>query len=72
MKTSELIKRLQLIKQKTGDNEVFLSGDSEGNYYGTIGDTSFGADNKKLILYPHHEGIDYSELPLTDSEKGEI
>lgn len=61
MKIGHLIKILNTFNPKA---EIYLSTDSEGNSYGTIGNTSFGEDDEKgfYVLYPEEEGLDYEDM----------
>lgn len=54
MKLSKLIKELQKIHKEVGEQEVMLSGDDEGNYFGTITEDSFSPEYIKgtMVLFP--------------------
>lgn len=59
MKISRFIARLNKIKRETGDVEVVLSCDSEGNRFGSTDDWSFGWEVdgiKHVLIYPNYEG----------------
>lgn len=64
----ELIKQLQDYPE---DAEVFMSSDTEGNGYSTIGGESFdyGALDKAVIIYPERERLDYDEVCPKEWEK---
>ena len=67
----ELIKQLQEYPE---DAEVFMSGDTEGNDYGTIGNGSFDyvALDKSIIIFPDRERLDYDEVcPKTWDKESE-
>lgn len=61
MTIKELIK---ILEKQNPELEVYLSGDSEGNYFGTIDKTSFciTLNGSGLIIYPFEEGLDEDEL----------
>ena len=61
MKIKELI---EILEKQNPALEVYLSGDSEGNYFGTIDKTSFSntLNGGGLIIYPFEEGLDGDEL----------
>lgn len=60
MKISKFIEKLNFIKEQTGDVEVVLSSDSEGNSYGSTDDWSFFWEAemyKYIVIYPNYEGM---------------
>lgn len=61
MKIKELIKELKKYDQ---DANVYLSADSEGNYFGTLDkELSFGiGPNNFLMVFPIKEGLEFEEL----------
>jgi len=61
MKISKLRSILLQIKKEQGDLEIYMSSDSEGNSYGTLGKEardSIHWDEKRVILYPFQECIE--------------
>lgn len=64
----ELIDKL---KQYPENAKVYMSSDSEGNGYGTIGENSieFGELDQSLVLYPVRERLDYDDIFPKQYEK---
>ena len=64
----ELIKQLEDFPEGA---EVFMSSDTEGNSYSTIGSESFdyGALDKAVIIYPERERLDYDEVSPKEWER---
>ena len=55
MKIKELIRVLKGIGK---EQEVYISCDSEGNSFGTIGGNSFYYDKEKVVMFPFEEHLD--------------
>lgn len=65
MKVRDLI---DILKTLDGACNIYLSGDAEGNYYGTLENESIelnkipGRRTGFVILFPYEERLDYEEL----------
>lgn len=66
------IRELKKILSLAPDNaKIYLSQDSEGNGYSTLDNMSieYTTSDKAIILYPHHEGLDYGDIcPISNAQ----
>lgn len=65
MKAKELI---AILKQAGEDKPVFMSCDTEGNGYATIGPGCVSVDKKMIVIYPYHERLEHDELLNAEKE----
>lgn len=71
MKVSELIKALKDVKKLMGDAPVFLSGDSEGNSYGSVDVCSIFGGGGVIIISPWMDGLTDEEIGLLENKDEE-
>ena len=62
----ELIAQLMKFPQ---DTKVYMSSDTEGNGYGTLGAGCFSEEplDKAIILFPYNERLEYDEICPNES-----
>lgn len=71
MKTLTIKELKKLIELAPDNTKVYLSRDSEGNGYGTLDKASmeYNYDDKSIVFYPHHEGLDYGDVfPISNKQ----
>lgn len=71
MKTMTIRELKKILSLAPDNTKIYLSRDSEGNGYSTLDNTSleYSKGDNAIILYPHHEGMDYRDIcPISNAE----